>query len=146
MLNRFTTILIGSSVALAVIGTPMHVRAQSTNKATPPPKTADKKSAGEKSEAPAKKQSIPFQGHLLEINDTAKTIKVDKRTFEITHETKIHRGEKEAVLKDGIKGEYVTGSYTKGEDGKLIAKSVYFGGKTKDKGASKDSSKTTEKK
>jgi hypothetical protein len=123
----------------------MQARAQSTNKATPPAKT-EKKSGSEKSDAPAKKQSIPFQGHLLEINETAKTIKVDKRTFEITHETKIHRGDKEAVLKDGIKGEYVTGSYTKAEDGKLIAKSVYFGGKSKDKSSGKETPKATEKK
>jgi len=145
MSKRITTILVGSFVALALTGLPMQVRAQSTNKATPPAKT-EKKSASEKSDSSAKKQSIPFQGHLLEINETAKTIKVDKRTFEITHETKIHRGDKETVLKDGVKGEYVTGSYTKGEEGKLIAKSVYFGGKPKDKGSSKDTSKTTEKK
>lgn len=121
----------------------MQVRAQSTNKAAPP---AEKKSS-EKSGASSKKQSIPFQGHLLEINESAKTMKVDKRTFEINHDTKIHRGDKEAILKDGIKGEYVTGSYTKAEDGKLIAKSVWFGGKPKDKsGSSKEASKTPEKK
>jgi len=145
MLNRVTTILVGSFFVLTLTGLPLQVRAQNTNKATAPAKT-EKKSANEKSDAPAKKQSIPFQGHLLEINESAKTIKVDKRIFEITHETKIHRGDKEAVLKDGVKGEYVTGSYTKAEDGKLIAKSIYFGGKPKDKSSSKETSKATEKK
>ena len=145
MLNRLTPILVGSFLVLTLIGLPIQVRAQSTNKATAPAKT-EKKSTSEKSDTPAKKQSIPFQGHLLEINESAKTIKVDKRTFEITHETKIHRGDKEAVLKDGIKGEYITGSYTKGEEGKLIAKSIYFGGKPKDKSTSKETTKATEKK
>jgi hypothetical protein len=139
MMNRLLTIALGSSIAVALTISPLQTQAQSTNKTAPPAKSAEKKS-----DAPAKKQSIPFQGHLLEINKTAKTIKVDKRTFEITHDTKIHRGDKEATLEDGVKGEYVTGSYKKGDDGKLIANSVYFGGKNKEK--AKDTAKPADKK
>ena len=145
MKKRFLTIAIATSIAAMLAGTPMGVQAQSTNKTA---KSTEKKAASEKSEtAPKKSSSIPFQGHLLEVNKSAKTIKVDKRTFEITSETKIHRGDKSATLEDGVKGEYITGSYKKGEDGKLIANSVYFGGKNKEKGTAKETSKpATEKK
>ena len=147
MMKRLLTITLASSIAAILAGSPLTAAAQSTNKTAPPAKSSDKKASSDKTETASKKPSIPFQGHLLEVNKTAKTIKVDKRTFEITSETKIHRGDKAAMLDDGVKGEYVTGSYKKGEDGKLIASSIYFGGKNKEKAASKETSKTaTDKK
>lgn len=86
--------------------------------------------AEKKEAAPAKKPAaIPFRGKLLAVDKTAKTITVEKRTFQITSETKIFKGDKPAVLEDGVLDEAVTGSYKKSEDGKLIAGSVYFGGK-----------------
>ena len=132
MKKRFLTVIVATSIAAMLAGSPPATRAQSTNKTA---KTTEKKAPSEKSETASKRSSsIPFQGHLLEVNKTAKTIKVDKRTFEITSETKIHRADKSATLDDGIKGEYITGSYKKSDDGKLIASSIYYGGK-KAKGA-----------
>ena len=129
-------------MAAAIAGLP--VEAQNTNKAPAQPKAAEKKTSSEKKEATPKSPSpIPFRGHLLDLNKTARTIKLDKRTLEITSETKIYRGDKPAALEDGVKGEYITGSYKKADDGKLIARSLYFGGKNKEK-SSKE--KGTEKK
>jgi Domain of unknown function (DUF5666) len=121
----------GFAVALA---TSPQLLAQSTNKAP-----AEKKSSTEKKEPAEKKQApIPFRGNIVTLNKGAKTITVNKRTFQITSETKIFKSDKPATFADGVVGDYVTGSYTKTDDGKLIARSVYFGGKGK--------ASTTEKK
>src|SRR5258707_12284292 len=120
-----------SLLAIALAALPMQVLAQSTNK---PPV--------EKKEPSAKRsRSIPFEGNLKTVDKAAKTITVDKRTFAITSETKIFRGDKPATLDSGVVGEFTTGSYRKGEDGKLTARSVYFGGKTSGKSADKKTEK-----
>src|SRR2546427_11092771 len=93
-----------SLLVAALASLPMEVLAQNTNKAATPSKAAEKKSAPEKKEP--SKNPIPFHGHLLAVNKTAKTIKVDKRIFEITSESKIYKGEKPAALEDGVVGEY----------------------------------------
>jgi hypothetical protein len=134
-------------LATAIAGLPARALAQSTNKSPAPAKTADKKAAPEKKEANSKNHpSIPFHGTLKEVDKSAKTITVDKRTFHVTSETKkIYRGEKPATLEDGVVGEYVTGSYWKTDDGKLVANSIYFGGKNKDKKAETGTEKKKEK-
>lgn len=138
MKKRFLTIAITTAIGAMLAGSPLAACGQSTNKTA--------KTTSEKSDTATKKPAIPFQGHLLELDKAAKTIKVDKRTFQITSETKIHRGDKPATLEDGVKGEYITGTYKKGEDGKLIAGSIYFGGKNKDKGSAKETAKPTPEK
>jgi Cu/Ag efflux protein CusF len=112
-----TIVLAVLSTALAF--TPVQLNAQSTNKA-PTAKPAAKKS-----------RSIPFSGTVTAIDKSAKTLKVDKRVLQITSETKIQKADKPTMLETGAVGDYVTGSYQKAEDGRLLAHSIYFGGKTK---------------
>ena len=57
------------------------------------------------------------------------TITISKRTFVVTSDTKFFKGGKPATLGDGVVGQKVTGSYVKSDDGKLVAKTIYFGGK-----------------
>ena len=119
--------LLTSTVFAVALATSSQLLAQSTNKAP-----AEKKSSTEKKEPAEKKQApIPFRGNIVTLNKAAKTITVNKRTFQITSETKIFKSDKPATFADGVVGDYVTGSYTKTDDGKLIARSVYFGGKGK---------------
>ena len=62
--------------------------------------------------------------------DTAsRTIKVGKRTFYITSETKIKKAGNPARLEDGVVGEPCSGYVKPDEGGRLIAKSVNFGPK-----------------
>ena len=124
------------------IATSPNLLAQTTNKAP-----AEKKSSTEKKESTAKNQnSIPFKGNIVTLDKNARTLTVGKRTFQVTSETKIFKSDKPATFADGVVGDYVTGSYKKSEDGKLIAHSVYFGGKThtadKKKESTKDSKET----
>jgi hypothetical protein len=122
-----------------VLATSPQLLAQTTNK-TP----AEKKSSTEKKESAEKKQSpVPFRGNIVTMDKGARTITVNKRVFQITSETKIFKSDKPATFADGVVGDYVTGSYKKTDDGKLIAHSVYFGGKShtaeKKKETTKDS-------
>jgi hypothetical protein len=135
IMKSFTKILFGTLLAVAVANLTLQAQSQSTNKPAPTTKAAEKKAPADKKESNSKNQpTIPFRGHLLEVNKAAKTIKVDKRIFEVAPETKISlKGERPAKLEEGVIGQYVTGSYKKSEDGKLIAHSIYFGGKEKKK-------------
>jgi hypothetical protein len=119
------------SFAIAVLGGVIaaspQLLAQSTNKAP-----VEKKSSTERKEPAEKKQaSIPFRGNIVTMDKGARTITVNKRVFQVTSETKIFKSDKPATFADGVVGDYVTGSYKKTDDGKLIAHSVYFGGKSK---------------
>src|SRR5882724_4899528 len=114
-----------TAFAFALASAPQ-LLAQTTNKAP-----AEKKSSAEKKEPAEKKQApIPFRGNIVTLDKNKKTITVNKRIFQITSETKIFKSDKPAAFADGVVGDYVTGSYKKAEDGKLIANSVYFGGKS----------------
>jgi hypothetical protein len=110
--------LAGILLALAV-GVPLSVSAQDQT----PPATSGTPAA------PAKPKAIPFKGKLVAVDKTAMTVTVGKRTFEVTSETKVFKDGKPATLDDGVVGGRVTGSYLKTDDGKLKAKSIYFGGK-----------------
>jgi hypothetical protein len=104
--------------------------AQSTNKAP-----AEKKSTTEKKEQTEKKQApIPFHGNIATLDKNARTLTIGKRIFQVTSDTKIFKSDKPATFADGAVGDYVTGSYHKTDDGKLIAHSIYFGGKGGGKG------------
>jgi len=78
--------------------------------------------------APKKARPIPFHGKLASFSAPAKTITVGKRTFQLTAETKLYKGDKKTPgsLNDAKVGAPVTGSYIKAADGKLMARSVYF--------------------
>jgi hypothetical protein len=94
----------------------------------------------------SKSRVIPFRGTLKSCNASAGTITVGTRTFTCTRETKIYREGKLTALTASKVGETVTGSYRKAEDGKLMAASVYLGGKNpgavKKNSASKPRGKT----
>jgi hypothetical protein len=119
MPNSIPKMLILSVLTAALAVMPAQLHAQTTNKA-PSAKPAAKKS-----------RSIPFSGTVTAIDKSAKTLKVDKRILQITSETKILKADKPAMLENGAVGDYVTGSYQKADDGRLLAHSIYFGGKTK---------------
>lgn len=121
---------------------PNLVAAQS---AARPPAPASKNVETESARPANKSRVIPFRGSLKSCNASAGTITVGTRTFTCTRETKIFREGKPTALTDSKVGETVTGSYRKAEDGKLMAASVYLGGKNpgaaKKKSASKPPSK-----
>ena len=124
--------------ALAVtVATSPPLVGQTTNKAP-----AEKKSATEKKESATKNQkSLPFSGNIVTMDKNARTLTIGKRTFQVTSETKIFKSDKPATFADGAVGDYVTGSYKKADDGKLIAHSVYFGGKSHTAEKKKDTTK-----
>jgi hypothetical protein len=114
-----------TAVLAVAFATSPQLLAQTTNKVP-----TEKKSSTEKKEpAEKKRSSIPFRGNIVTMDKAARTITVNKRVFQITSETKIFKSDKPAAFADGVVGDYVTGSYKKTDDGKLIANSVYFGGK-----------------
>jgi hypothetical protein len=78
-----------------------------------------------------KPRTLPFHGTLTGVDKAARTVTVGKRVFQITSESKVCRGPEKtpATLDDAIVGERITGSYQQMTDGKLMAKSVYLGGK-----------------
>jgi hypothetical protein len=126
--------------AVAVATSPQ-LLAQSTNKAP-----TEKKSSTEKKEPAEKKQSpIPFHGNIVTLDKNARTLTIGKRMFFVTSDTKIFKSDKPATFADGVVGDYVTGSYKKGDDGRLVAHSVYFGGKAAGKTHSAEKKKETTK-
>ena len=116
MLKFILKTIVLSLLASTIAVVPLQLHAQTTNKA---------------SAAVKKSRSTPFYGNLMAIDKTAKTFKVDKRIIQITSETKIIKADKPATLDNAVLGEYITGSYQKADDGRLLAHSIYFGGKTK---------------
>lgn len=121
---------------------PAAVKKEAT-KAKKQEKTTEKKEtkSGEK-----KQRSLPFTGKLTATDKIAKTITVGERTFQITSTSKIFKAGKPALLEDGVVGELVTGSYKTNEAAKLVANSVYFGGKSAAKSTEKTDEKKVEKK
>ena len=90
-------------LAIAMVGTPIALRAQSTN--APAKKAPAAKKPGN--------DQLPFRGNVKSIDNNAKTLSVGKETFQITSETKIIKMGKPATLADGVEGEMVSGSYKK---------------------------------
>ena len=123
MLKSILKIGVLSLFAAALAGLPLPISAQTTNRPS-----ATKQTAAQK-----KQSSIPFQDTIAVVDKVARTItvgKVSKRVFQVTSETKIFKSDKTpALFEDAIVDEHITGSYTKSDDGKLVAKSLYFGTK-----------------
>ena len=107
-------------LAMAVVTMPVQSHAQTNAPA------AEKK---------AGKRSTPFHGKLKAVDTKAKTISVGEQTIQVTSETKIFKAGKPATLADGVVGEDVSGSYRKGDDGKLTAGMVRFGPRPEKPGA-----------
>lgn len=117
--HRFTFLLTAALLLGAVTG-----HSQPTV-----PKARAGATAAQGSQPAAKKpRPIPFHGTLSTVNPTLRTLTVGKRTFILTGDTKIYRGENRmpGTLADAKVGGPVTGSYIKAEDGKLLARSVFF--------------------
>lgn len=89
-----------------------------------------KDDAAEKKDAPKggkkKRDGLPLGGKIGAIDKSAKTLTVGEKTVQITSETRIRKGGKEATLDDGVVGEEV-GIYYKKDGEKLVALSVRFG-------------------
>lgn len=114
-------------LGIALAGIPATVCAQaSTNAPIAEKKAATQKKTAAKKSAP---KSLPFNGKVKAIDNTAKTLSVGNETFQITSETKITKLGKPATLSDGAEGDQVAGSYHKDADGKLDATTVRFGPK-----------------
>ncbi len=117
---------------------PLHIQAQNTNQ---PP--VGKKHSSENQPSGVEKKPVagPFHGKLAKVDQTAKTITVGKRTFLITSETKLKKGNgSPATLADATVGEEVSGYVKPTEAGKLAATVVTFGPKTGGKSAEKQKS------
>jgi hypothetical protein len=91
--------------------------------------SAPKSSAPAKSPPPeASARPLPFRGNLKAVDKAAGRLTIGTRTFEVTAATRFFRSGQPARLEDGVKGEWVTGSYRRQEQ-QLVAATVYFGGK-----------------
>jgi hypothetical protein len=140
MLKSISKIGVLSLLAAALAGLPLPISAQTTN---PPSATKQtKQPAAQKKPASA---SIPFQDTIAAVDKVARTItvgKTSKRVFQVTSETKIFKADKTpALFEDAVVDEHITGSYTKSDDGKLTAKSLYFGTKPDTKSDTKSDTK-----
>lgn len=125
MKNYITKIATLGLLATAIVVVPVVAQAQDANinassKQTTTPKLK-------------KQKAIPFHGKLEAVDAKVMTLKVGKRTFQVTSDTRIVKDGHPATLSDGVVGEPVRGAYNKAEDGKLNALSVYFGAKSEEK-------------
>lgn len=143
-------------VAAAITAAPAQLLAQNSNKAPVINKAAASKAAvatkpavPDKQAPPAGKKLVPgpFRGKLAAVDQAAKTIRVGKRTFQITSETRMKKDGKPATLDQGVVGEIVSGYVKPTKDGKLAATVVTFGPKVsgKAKGSEKSSSPRAKK-
>ena len=110
------------------------------------PPASHKASASTKPSAGTEKRqtSGPFHGNLKAVDQQARTITMGKRTFHVTPETKIVRGDKSATLQDAVLGESVSGYFKTAEDGRLVLASLRFGSKPKANPQGKNSGNRTE--
>jgi hypothetical protein len=102
-------------------------------------RAGDASQPAEKKETSAKKPTVlPFQGKVKSVDQTARTIAVGERVFQITPETKITRDDQPATLADAVAGDKVAGAYRKADDGKLHVTMIRLGVETeKDKAKNK---------
>jgi hypothetical protein len=87
---------------------------------------------------PAKK--TPFHGKAAAVDTAAMTLTVGTLVINVTSDTKISKNGKPAILSDILVGDLVSGSYKKGDDGKLNASTIRDGIKKKKKPAATDAS------
>ena len=125
MTRKIAKITTLSLFAAALVAMPVLSRAQDSNALASPDQTAPAK--------PKKHSNPPFHGKLSAVDTNAMTLTVEKRTFNITPDTKITKDGQPAVLADGVVGQPVSGSYKKTDDGKLNAVTVHFGVKSGEK-------------
>lgn len=76
-----------------------------------------------------KQKRLPYRGKVAAVDKGSHSFTVGKRTFFLTAETKLWKNSQSVRLDQLSIGEWVTGSYTRRTDGKLVAATVYVGGK-----------------
>lgn len=103
-------------MAIAITGIPIVLHAQDTNTVTatnrPPIPSA---------------RPVPFRGKVKSIDNTAMTITVETRTFQITSQTIITKDGKPATFSDAAVGDNVQGSVKRENNGKYTALKLNFG-------------------
>ena len=82
----------------------------------PPAEKATRKTGAER--------KLPFHGMVAEVDTKAGTIKVGKRVFHVGKETQILKDDKPMKLSEELIGQRIGGSYVKGEDGTLEARTI----------------------
>ena len=128
MKKQIRKTLMFSLVAVALMAAPAISRAQDSNSA---PAAADSTS-----------KKLPFHGKAAAVDTAAMTLTVGTMVINVTSDTRISKNGKPATLEDIKEGDAVSGSYVKGDDGKLNASMIRDGLKTKKKkkAAASDSS------
>ena len=84
------------------------------------------------------KKAVPFHGTLKAMDVKAGTFVIGQRTFEVNTTTRISKAGQPAHLQDARIGDLLTGTYRKAADQKLLAASVYIGGKGSGKPKAKE--------
>ena len=122
-----------------MIGAPLQLRAQTTNKPAPPkkPAAAITNSVAAKPPDAKPKSPHPFHGKLAAVDKAGKSLTCGKSVYLITAETKITKDGKPATIEDGVVGEPVSGYVVPNKDGKLAAKTVRFWPKPESKSTEK---------
>lgn len=133
MKKHILRIVVFSLLAAAIAVAPTQTLAQEKKE----------KPAVEKKDAPKGERGLPFRGKVAALDKTAKTVTVGERVFQVTSDTKIRKDGKPATLDDAVVGDEIGGTYTKGDDGKLTAKTLRIGPKPEGeaKGAAKKEKK-----
>ena len=127
MKNLFSKLLAIAVVLSGLLSISPCAQAQSTNKVA--------------KDGSAQKLAHPFHGKLAAVDKVAKTITIGKSVYHVTSETKIKKGDKPAILEDGVVGEPVSGFAKPMEGGKMFASSVNFGPKAENANAKKSPKK-----
>jgi hypothetical protein len=76
----------------------------------------------------AKKKPLPFHGNVGQVDRTANSVKVGKRVFFVTPETKVMKNGKQASLADAVPGDEVGGAY-RDVGGRLVLVTLRLGPK-----------------
>jgi len=131
--NKLQTIT-AAFIASVALAAPFGLNAadNTPNNNTKTPAKTEAASSAKKVEKPVaeKTSSLPYQGHIVAVDKTAKTFSIGKkevRVFSVNDATKVTKGEAAATLNDLAVGDKVTGAYNKAADGKLEAVSVKIG-------------------
>jgi hypothetical protein len=94
---------------------------------------------------PAMVRAVPFHGMISAVDQKAKTFtiagKEKSRTFKVTNRTILSKAGAAATMKDFVANEEVRGSYWKGADGTLEAKTIKLGPLTEAEKAAKEDKK-----
>jgi hypothetical protein len=87
-----------------------------TNMVAPPPEAAAPAAASTPAKPKKANTTLVATGKIVNVDTNAMTLTVGKRTFDLTSETRITKGEKPAVLGDLVMDEKVGVAYKKAGD------------------------------